>query len=173
MAVKDENMINKNTKTATVPGALLLCFLLLCTLTSCTKRNYRDDADTDDLAEQMTQALANEKRYTKADDDVLDGYFTMPSYVTESTVRFSSDGNDLDEFGVYHVTEGNTEDMAKHLRAYVTDFYNLYNANYLPEELPKLRDAEVRTFGNYVVYAMLDKNDRETVFAAVESALAP
>ena len=149
----------------------LLALILLLSLAACKSTNYADDKKVTDLADGIVTALNDGKSYSTAEADFLDSYFTKPDYVTELVIRFSTDGNDLNEFGIYHVSEGKAEDMKALLTKYVTDFYDLYNANYLPEETPKLRDAEVKVFGNYVVYAMLNDADRENLFSTVESAL--
>ena len=149
----------------------LLALILLLSLAACKSTNYADDKKVTDLADGIVTALNDGKSYSTAEADFLDSYFAKPDYVTELVIRFSTDGNDLNEFGIYHVSEGKAEDMKALLTKYVTDFYDLYNANYLPEETPKLRDAEVKVFGNYVVYAMLNDADRENLFSTVESAL--
>ncbi len=149
----------------------LLATLLLFSLASCTETSYKNDVPVASLADTAVSALNDGKQYSTADADFLDSYFAKPDYVTESVIRFSTDGNDLNEFGVYHVTDGNTDAMKAALSDYLTEFYELYNANYLPEETPKLRDAEVKVFGNYVVYAMLNDTDRANLFASIENAL--
>ena len=149
----------------------LLVLSLLLLAVGCGSTTYKNDVAVNTLADTAITALNDGKEYSTAEADFLDSYFTKPDYVTESVIRFSTDGNDLNEFGIYHVTDGNAEAMKTHLSKYVTDFYDLYNANYLPEETPKLRDAEVKVFGNYVVYAMLNDTDRATLFTAIEQAL--
>ena len=149
----------------------LLVLSLLLLAVGCGSTTYKNDVTVNTLADTAITALNDGKEYSTAEADFLDSYFTKSDYVTESVIRFSTDGNDLNEFGIYHVTDGNAEAMKTHLSKYVTDFYDLYNANYLPEETPKLRDAEVKVFGNYVVYAMLNDTDRATLFTAIEQAL--
>lgn len=150
--------------------AILALTMFLC-LASCKGTSYKNDVSPSSLADTAVAALNDGKDYSTADSDFLDSYFTRPNYVTGSIIRFSTDGNDLNEFGIYQVTEGNAEAMKELLTKYVTDFYDLYNANYLPEETPKLRDAEVKVFGNYVAYGMLNDTDRATFFDAVENEL--
>ncbi len=149
----------------------LLAITLLISAASCTKTTYKNDVAVTSLADTAVTALNDGKEYSTADNDFLDTYFAKPDYVTASVVRFSTDGNDLNEFGIYQVTEGNADAMKTNLTKYLTEFYDLYNANYLPEETPKLRDAEVKVFGNYVAYAMLNDADRATFFDVIEQAL--
>ena len=42
---------------------------------------------------------------------------------------------------------------------------------YMPEEFPKLQNAETKTIGNYVMYAILSDSDKQAVFSAFEKTL--
>ncbi len=42
---------------------------------------------------------------------------------------------------------------------------------YMPEEHPKMEKASFVTFGNYVMYAILDDDAKQTAFDAMESCL--
>ena len=64
--------------------------------------------------------------------------------------------------------------MENHLVSYLSksfeknrEFYD----SYIPEETAKLRDAEVRRFGNYVAYAILDRDSKSRFFSAIEDKL--
>ena len=152
----------------------LLSLALLFSLASCKSDSYLDDVKVNTLSDAVITAL-NDTDYTTADDGFLDDYFTTPDYVTDYTVCFATEGNNLNEFGIYHVTAGNAETMKGLLQKYLTDSYaknQSWYDSYIPEETPKLRDAEVKVFGNYVVYAICSKEARATVFSSVEGQLA-
>ena len=42
---------------------------------------------------------------------------------------------------------------------------------YMPEEKPKLENAEVKTVGNYVMYAILSDDGKKSAFGAFEKSL--
>ena len=67
------------------------------------------------------------------------------------------------------VTE--TEEMCRDYLAALWEEKQAFIAGYAPEELPKLKHAEVRSFGRYTVYAILDDADRDRLFEAVEELL--
>ncbi len=48
----------------------------------------------------------------------------------------------------------------------------LVQADYIESEHPKMVNSEARIFGNYVIYTILSKDDRELVFGEVEELLA-
>jgi len=153
---------------------ILLSLLLLAALPSCTSPSYADDVKIETLADVIEKAVAEQRDYTTADDGALDDYFKMPDYVTDSLIRFSTEAKNLDEYGIFHVTEGNAAAMAKLLQAYLEQSYEDNRAwydSYMPEETPKLRDAEVRVFGNYVVYAVYSSADKTALFNALHTTL--
>lgn len=150
----------------------LLSLLMLCSLCAC--RGYADDIDTDNLATVGLNALSDNIDYIEAEDGFLDDYFVTPSWVTDSEIYIAPTASNLNQVGVYHVQDGHAEEMETilldYLQASYTDNVNWYNS-YIPKETPKLRDAEVRVFGNYIVYAILSETDRPVFFDAIEHSL--
>lgn len=156
----------------------LICTLLLLalpfSLSACAKRSYSNEASLEDLGNAALEALALKQDYGIADEDYLEDFFSPPSYVLESRILMSSNGNDLNEIGIYRVTEGNANAMKRILNGYLVDSLRAYEDwynSYIPKELPKLVNAEVKVFGSYVVYAILSDADRAAAFDAIENAL--
>ena len=159
---------------------LIFCLLLLCfSLTACGTREYRDDVDVTALAERITEELNEDTdlplRYVKDDTGFLDEYFRVPDYITDHAVLYAVSTNNLNEIGVWRVQEGHAQELAALLRDdYLKASLEKNSAwydSYIPMETPKLRDAEVRVYGNYVVYAILNAEDRDTAFDTVEDVL--
>lgn len=151
-----------------------LACLLLFSLASCQNTNYRNDAKVSDLAVTATDSLKDGVEYRTADEGYLDDYFETPAYVLSYTVRFAADTNNLNEIGIYHVEDGKADEMAKLLEDYLSDQLarnQTWYDSYIPQEVPKLRDAQVKVFGNYAVYVILNQKDRSTALDAIESAL--
>ena len=154
--------------------SILTCLALLFSFSACKSNSYRDDLSVNALSGTIIASLGDTD-YSTADDGFLDDYFQTPDYVKESIICFATEGNNLNEFGIYHVTDGNAAQMKSVLEKYLTDSYvknQSWYDSYIPEETPKLRDAEVKVFGNYVVYAIFSQEGRTAVFATVEEMLA-
>jgi len=153
----------------------LLSISLLFSLASCGESaNYADGVSAKALSDTATAALGDGIAYLTAENGFFDDYFAMPTYVTDSSVRFAPDTNNLNEFGVFHVENGKASAMKDVLRSYLSECLERNGSwydSYIAQETPKLRDAEVKVFGNYAVYAIASKNDRATFFGAVENAL--
>ncbi len=153
---------------------LLFCFCsLTILLLSCAKaRSYRDDVSINELSE-IQNALNRE--YLIDSTDLLADYISLPDYVTEHTVLYKKEPTVLDEIGFFHVTGENAEHLAKLIKEdYLLKSYeknHTFYDSYMPKETKKLADAEVRTFGNYVVYAILSESDKALLFEAMEKAL--
>lgn len=153
---------------------LCLALLLVLPLASCKQESYRNDLTVDALTTPATSAIGTPADYTAAAEGYLDDYFATPDYVSAYKICFATDGNNLDEFGIYQVSEGNADAMKSILEKYLSDSLEknqTWYDSYIPAETPKLRDAEVKVFGNYVVYAICDKNDRSALFSAIADLL--
>lgn len=155
--------------------SVLLAFCMLITLlASCSKNDYRNDVDPDTLIKSGLEALSDDVTYLDPDDDFLDEYFKEPEWVEESEIRLSSIAINLNQVGIYHVEAGHANEMKELLSAYLAkslEQNGAYYDSYMPEETLKLKDAEVKIFGNYVVYAILNTTDRATFFDSVEAGL--
>lgn len=151
---------------------LLLLLSTLLTATACASAyRFSDSVKISEITEEALDELDSPLLYLIDNTGFTDDYFALPDYVTEHAVLYTGETNNIDEFGIFHVTDGNAATMESLLRErYLTPCYEknreFYNS-YIPNETAKLRDAEVRSFGNYVVYAILSAADRNTLFNAV------
>ena len=153
----------------------LLALILLCSLASCKATAWRDDVATADLIENALSALSDGVTYVDVEDDFLDGYVTPADWIVSFDIRIAEIAANLNQVGIYHVKDGHAADMKDQLESYLAKSLEQNEAwynSYIPEETPKLRDAEVKVYGNYVVYAILSANDRATFFDTLEAELA-
>lgn len=153
---------------------LILPSLLAVCLCGCTQRHtviYANDLSAEMLADTLETHLSAEFRAAQA--DYLSDYVDLPQAGYQLSVRVAAAGDRIDEYGILHSDIG-TEMPEQLLRTYLTESYaqnqDFYDS-YIPFETPKLRDAEVRCFGNYVVYAILDPQERNTFFTTIKSLL--
>ena len=154
-------------------GICLLALSLVC-LGACRKQpKYTNDLTAAELAKDAQIAL-QETEYLEADGNYLSDYVQLPDGMDDYRICFASDGNNLNEFGIWHAESGKTEEMRALLAGYLKSsleknrsFYD----SYIPQETPKLRDAEVRVYGNYVAYAIMNDTDRQRFFHTLEQDL--
>ena len=151
----------------------LLCLIALTVLPSCGK-SYRDDLTVSHVTEYVREELDHPIEYVQADADYLREYFVLPDFVREHDIYYAADGNNLNEFGVFRITEDENNDLMTMLKDYLArslEENQAFYDSYIPQETPKLRDAEVHRFGNYVAYAILDLQGRQSFFSALERRL--
>jgi hypothetical protein len=156
----------------------VVCILLATVAlgaTACQKETYLKDIDAKEIADTLCEKTPTESRWIDNDQSFIKEYITVSEVVKESYVYYAQNTNDLDEFGIFEVEEGKAQEVRNQLLSgYLKKRYDesleWYNS-YMPTETPKLRDAEVRVFGNYVVYAIYSDADKATLFNAVKATL--
>ncbi|MBQ9783183.1 MAG: DUF4358 domain-containing protein [Clostridia bacterium] len=159
--------------------SLLTALSLLCTpllLLSCSKSTaYADDVPCAELADTVEDQLPVDFGYETFGGDHLRYYFSDTKVHDDVCLRYSARSEDINEFGIFHTPDEASRAEIKQLtEAYLEQLrsdQSAFIASYAPDELPKLERAEVRTFGNYTVYGILDDDDRELLFETVEKEL--
>lgn len=153
--------------------------VLLCTvfaLSSCGGgEGSQKEIDTAQIAKALSEKTPIESAWINEDQTFIKEYTALPDFVKSSAIYYAQNTNNLDEFGVFWVETG----KAKMLRLQLAEEYlkkrydeNLswYNS-YMPAETPKLRDAEVRVYGDCVVYAILSAEKRTAFFDECDKLL--
>ena len=155
--------------------AYVMLFFTLFSLVSCSKKalKYSDTLPASKLAEEAVHEL-EDTDFLIAQGTWLGDYVTLPDGLSDYRIYYSADGSNLNEFGIWHVREDQIAPLEATLHTYLAEsllrnreFYN----SYIPEETPKLERAEVRVFGNYVCYAILNSADRKLFFQTIEEEL--
>lgn len=154
------------------------CVCLICTafvLSACAKEEYKTDVDAEELAAALSRKISTASAWMGEDEDLIEEYVDLPDYVEECQIYYAQNTNDLDEFGVLLVGEGHQKAVKSLLmQGYLQKRYDenmeWYNS-YMPAETPKLRDAEVRIFGNCVAYAILSPEGRKAFFSECEKLI--
>lgn len=104
-------------------------------------------------------------------ENYLKGYMKKSAAeVGEYAIRKNVVGTNIDEFGVFKAGTMKADELKAMVEAYLKVLQDSW-MNYQPEEEPKLRGAEVKIVGDYVMYAILSDDDRAAAFGAFEDAL--
>lgn len=152
-----------------VVAALLLLSLLLC-LCACGAK-YRDDIPLNRITavadarmggdmEEMTTGFVSGTMHL--DPNSFGGY----------TVKINKKGINIDEYGVFRAPEnGKASDVQDAIEGYLKLRRDTWMKEYMPEEKPKLDKAEVKVFGNYVLYVIADDDVRNNIYQDVEKLL--
>lgn len=157
-------------------SALLCAVILLGLLAACGGGGgaYRDDVSIDTLAAAVDAKLSAPEAMIEAPGNYIIGTMQMDvsSYAGYS-IKLNSMGINIDEYGIF---KGTDEKQAQEIKKAVEDYLQLrrdsWMPEYMPQEYPKLENAEIRTAGNYVMYAILSDSEKTAVFAAFEQEIA-
>lgn len=156
---------------------VLSVLLALCLfLGACTKASaYADDVSCAELADRATDQIPVNFGYETFGGEHLRYYFENTELPDDVCLRYSAISEDINELGIFHVPDAAArEEVVRLTEEYLARLLSedsAFIASYAPKELPKLEHAEVKVFGNYVVYAILDDDDRKLVFETVEKEL--
>ena len=157
-----------------LPFCLLCCLLL--SLVSCKKeQSFSDDVPAAELMDAVVEQIPVNFGYETFGGEHLRYYFEDTKLPDDVCLRYSVLSEDINEIGIFHTTSPQAQEEIKDLsEEYLEELLEdqrAFIASYAPEELPKLERAEVRTFGNYTVFAIADDRDRELIFETVEKKL--
>lgn len=152
-----------------LPLALILFF------SGCSANEYKDDVSCKMLADAAVEDLPAELDFRELDESFRDFYFGELDGFDDCYIAYSADSEDISEFGVFHA---NSDESADKIEAacleYLADLgqnSRAFIASYAPGELTKLDASEVRRYGRYVVYTVLDDEDAERIFEIMKNLL--
>lgn len=152
---------------------IFLCLVLtLASLLCACGSTLRADVPVADLQAVVEAELANASHLDGVDADYL--RFNLPGCAgaAESLIRMSVSGTTLDEYGIFRAaTEAEVDGLREACEAYLQVRNDAWLNLYMVDQYPKLRDAEVKVVGQYVVYMILDESEKPAVISAIESAL--
>lgn len=155
--------------------ATLLCLACLF-LTSCGAWSYGSSLDSDILLERLTGRISGFEDYEEYSDKELSELFALPYESYDACVIYSRDSDDQGELGVIKASDEKSageilEALEVYLEAMRTERRH-FIVNYLPDELSKLESADVRRYGSYVIYTVLEPEDARAVFDAAKEELS-
>lgn len=157
----------------------LIIPILLVTLIfqSCSQRKFNSSLACDELSMRLRSEIHPSDGELEAySNEELTFLFPSSDLYDDACVVYSSDSTDVCEVGIFHAPD---EESAKRLfeeaKSYIKNMQEQkseFLRNYSPAELPKLNSAEARRFGNYVIFAIGDQDDKSNLFKKAEELLS-
>lgn len=154
--------------------SFIAAILALSLLTACAGKTaeVRDDVSVSDVTSAVSAVLGDDTLVSvpetyyagsmKMDVSEFDGY----------DVKINSKGINIDEFGVFKAKDSSQLPAVEQaVNDYLQFRLEIWMDEYMPEEKPKLENAEVKTIGNYVMYAILSDEGKKSAFDAFEKSL--
>ena len=152
-------------------AALLAALLALALLAACGGAGKNVPAP--DLAAEISAALGKTDALAVNDGTFLGMSGASAAQLGDYQILINRIGANIDEFGVFHASSDGAS--AREIKAVVEAYLALrlekWMEEYMPEEKPKLENAEVRVSGDYVLYCILSDADKTTAFRTFEDAV--
>lgn len=154
---------------------IFLTVIAAAVLSSCAKVGYADSVSCSDIGTAVFNVADSEKEYAPFEPSHIEQYFKETDKYDDYYAVYSTDTADIDELGIFHATSNNNADaMVKECQSYIEELQKnsrAFIASYAPLELPKLDGAQVRQFGNYVIYTVLEEEQANKIFKQVRERL--
>ena len=113
--------------------------------------------------------------YTEPESDFIPRNIGELNGLTDSSLRLHKVSSNFSEAGIFRLEDGDkAKETEKAVRAYIEkqqDYLKDFLSQYEAAEVEKINNAQVRTYGVYVVYAFLTKSDATAFFGEIEAAL--
>lgn len=158
----------------TVP---VICFLLIFSiLAACGGKSteIRNDIAVLDVSAAVAAVLSEDDALVSVPDSYISGSMKMDVSNYEGyDIKINSKGINIDEYGIFKAKDSSqVAALEQAVNDYLQFRKDIWMDEYMPEEYPKLENAEVNTFGNYVMYAILSDSSKKAAFDAFEKSLA-
>lgn len=152
--------------------ASLAIFTLIC---SCGDKTvtYKTDVSLSDLQAAAEAKLTGTDTFVTQDSDYVEYMMEIGNdKYAEGIVRWQASGVSADEYGVFKASdEEGAKALGELLQKYLTKRDETWNPSYDADQYPKLKNAEVKVYGQYAVFCILNDSDRAAVFTAIENTL--
>ncbi len=134
---------------------------------------YYVDSTPTELCAAVNAALPVSSELSAPDPAYTMAVFEdVADHISAFSVLINASGMTQDEYGIIKVdSEENIEAVKASVRSYLDSKLAAFTGDYTPEEKPKLENASIKVFGNFVVYCTLSEEHTAIVFDAVEQTL--
>ena len=153
---------------------IIAAILSLSLLTACIGKTaeIRDDVAVSDVSAAVASVLGDDT-LVSLPDTFYSGSMKMDvSEFDGCDVKINSKGINIDEFGVFKAKDSSQVTAVEQtVKNYLQLRIDTWMVEYMPEEYPKLENAEVQIVGNYVMYAILSDDDKAAAFDAFKKSL--
>lgn len=144
---------------------------------SCSQKSFNASLTCQELSKSLEKEISvpygEFEEYT---GEELQFFFSSPELYDDVCIIYSKDGTDVCELGILHASsEENAKKLYEDAKSYIKSLQEQkseFLRNYSPAELNKLNCADTRRYGEYIIFTIAEKADRDTVFKKAETLLS-
>lgn len=155
----------------------LSILLLALIFQSCSRKEFTTTLDCKELSKRLESEIhLPDGEFEEYSREELAFLFPSAQLYDDICIIYSSDSTDISELGIiYSADEENAKKLFEEAKLYVKNMQEQkseFLRNYSPDELSKLNSAEARRFGNYVIFAIGEQEDKNNLFKKAEDMLS-
>ena len=152
--------------------SLLLVLVMTAALFTARGGSAKKDVPVSDISVKVSDAIGKTDSLVAVDSNYIRGYMKVDAaQFGEYSMMINAYGANIDEYGIFKAGDMSAKDIEAAVNAYLELRKAAWMDEYMPEEKPKLTNAEVRVSGDYVMYCILSDDDKAAAFGAFEDAL--
>lgn len=156
-------------------GALAAALAALIMLAGCGGNGgqVRDDVAVADLSAAVEAEIAGSDGLVDPGESYIAGSMKLDTAALgEYVIKISAYSTSINEYGVFKTGSAEeAEALEQTLKEYLSMRNETWMSEYLPEEYPKLENAQVKREGSYVAYAILSEEERDGALDAFSAKL--
>ncbi|MDR2606375.1 MAG: DUF4358 domain-containing protein [Oscillospiraceae bacterium] len=149
---------------------LLALALVITALAGCAPKEGLGTGTIEDFYAAVEPMFDTKAMAELAYDNILRNLKIDAELVDSAKVMVPT-GTNQDEFGIFIAAPGRGQDLETALNAYITRRQDAWMDEYLPEERPKIFDAEVIAHGDHILYVMATSDRRRAASKAFMDAM--
>lgn len=153
---------------------ILAAFMIFAVSCAKAPTNYKNNVSVSHLSQKVENLLGSTSDMTVVPDTYISNIMKIDLATFEEYAVFKQmTGATVDEYGIFKVANpDNVEAAFQSVKSYVDISKNASMvAEYMPEEAPKLANAEVVAMGEYVFYFILADDVKTAAVDAIENEL--
>ena len=154
-----------------VYAALVIAVMMFGIVFSACGSSAAKDVPVADVVEAVSKAVGKTDLADPGESYVKGYMKKSAAEIGDYAIRMNVTGTNIDEFGVFKAGTMTVKELETLVKDYLQLRQDGWMDEYLPQEKPKLMNAEVNTVGDYVMYAILSEADCAAANDAFEAAL--
>jgi hypothetical protein len=140
---------------------LIILTLLVCLSAASCSAKVEQDVTCAELGAAVEAAIADADNLSEMGVNSIGFLLNVDvnaDNIIEYTVKAPSGSSSIDEYGIFKMSDNKAvSDIAKTLNAYLETRVTTWDTRYDQSEKSKVDDAQIKIYGNYVLYLILDK----------------
>lgn len=150
---------------------LVISFLFVLLAPSCQK-NYTNYMEVDEIEHIIITNTDSEFGYCDVSQYHLTSDFNPLSGLIEAKICVSNDSSNFNEYGIFKFsTPDDAQKAVSQIKNYLKKTKKDFESGiiYDIEEYPKFENADTILYGNYVIYTILKKDEKEKIFSEIKN----